>query len=135
MFFHFDSSFRESVKMGNDSSQIVQGKGRVQMEVNGIIHVITDVFFVPELKNNLLNIGQLQKKGLAVLIQQGNCKIFHPKKGLIIETKMTYNRMFVVLAYCLSSKDQKCFSSMITDQSTLWHYRYGHLSWNGINIL
>jgi len=135
MFFHFDSSFRESVKMGNDSSLIVQGKGRVRMEVNGIIHVITDVFFVLELKNNLLSIGQLQEKGLVVLIQQGNCKIFHPEKGLIIETKMTHNRMFVVLAYCSSSKDQKCFSSMITDQSTLWHYCYGHLSWNGINVL
>jgi transposase InsO family protein len=135
IFSHFDSNFRESVKMGNDSTLLVQGKGRVRMEVNGIIHVITDVFFVPELKTNLLSIGQLQENGLAVLIQQGNCKIFHPEKGLIIETEMTHNRMFVVLADYSQSKDQKCLSSMITDQYTLWHYRYGHFSWNGINIL
>jgi len=135
IFSHFDSNFRESVKMGNDSSLIVQGKGRVRIEVNDTIHVITDVFFIPELKTNLLSIGQLQKNGLAVLIQQGNCKIFHPEKGLIIETEMTHNRMFVVLADYSQSKDQKCLSSMITDQYTLWHYRYGHLSWNGINIL
>ncbi|KAJ8632816.1 hypothetical protein MRB53_026152 [Persea americana] len=130
-FIHFDSSFRESVKMGNDSSLTVQGKGRVRMDVNGIFHVITNVFFVPELKNNLLRIGQLQEKGLAVLIQQGKCKIFHPEKGLIIETEMTHNRMFVVLAHFPPPREQKCFSSLTTDQATLWHCRYGHLSWNG----
>jgi len=30
------------------------------MEINEIMQVIIDVFFVPELKNNLLSIGQLQ---------------------------------------------------------------------------
>ena len=135
MFFHFDSSFRESVKMGNDFCLRVQGKGRVRMEVNGIVHVITDVFFVPELKSNLLSLGQLQEKGLAVLIQRGICKIFHPEKGLLIETAMTHNRMFAVLAHCPPPQDQKCYSSAVTDQSTLWHHRYGYLSWNGINIL
>lgn len=119
IFMDFDSSFRESVKMGNDSSLTVQGKGRVRMEVSGIIHVITDVFFVPELKNNLLNIGQLQEKGLPVLIQQGKCKIFHPEKGLIIETEITHNRMFIVLARCPPPREQKCFSSLTTDQATL----------------
>jgi len=33
------------------------------MEVNGFVHVITEVFYVPDLKNNLLSIGQLQEKG------------------------------------------------------------------------
>jgi hypothetical protein len=32
------------------------------------MHVITEVFYVPDLKNNLLSIGQLQEKGLAVLM-------------------------------------------------------------------
>jgi len=31
--------------MGNDSSLIVQGKGRVRMEVNDIIHVIIKCIF------------------------------------------------------------------------------------------
>jgi hypothetical protein len=30
------------------------------MEINEIMQVIIDLFFVPELKNNLLSIGQLQ---------------------------------------------------------------------------
>ncbi|XP_068319497.1 uncharacterized protein [Pyrus communis] len=95
----FCDSFRESVKLGNDSSLIVQGKGSVRMEVNDIIHVITSVFYVPDLRNNLLSIGQLQKKGLTVLIQHGKCKIFHAERGLIIETTMSHNRMQLTTAY------------------------------------
>lgn len=53
IFVDLDSSFKESVKIGNDSSLIVQGKGTIRVEVKGIVHVITEVFFVPELKNNL----------------------------------------------------------------------------------
>jgi len=30
------------------------------MKVNGLMHVIRHVYYVPELKNNLLSIGQLR---------------------------------------------------------------------------
>ncbi|KAM1053550.1 hypothetical protein ACFX2I_000976 [Malus domestica] len=133
LFSEFDNSFKESVKLGNDSSLTVQGKGSVRMEVDGRIHVITGVFYVPDLKNNLLSIGQLQEKGLTVLIQQGRCKIFHFEKGLIMETKMSTNRMFAVVAR--SPEEQKCLSSQTTDQAQLWHHRYGHLSWHGLKVL
>lgn len=91
IFFDLDSNFRKSVKLGNDSSLIVLGKGNIRMDVKGIMQIITGVFYVPELKNNLLSIGQLQEKGLAVLMQQGKCKAFHLKKGLIMETEMSCN--------------------------------------------
>nr|GEY03222.1 retrovirus-related Pol polyprotein from transposon TNT 1-94 [Tanacetum cinerariifolium] len=35
----------------------------MKMFLNGATYVITDVYFIPELKNNLLSIGQLQQKG------------------------------------------------------------------------
>ncbi|TQE03722.1 hypothetical protein C1H46_010696 [Malus baccata] len=134
VFTEIDDSFRESVKLGNDSSLSVKGKGNVRLEVHGIMHVITGVFFVPELKNNLLSIGQLQERGLAVLMQHGKCKIFHPEKGLILETEMTRNRMFALIAHC-PLKEQKCLTMTTSDQATLWHCRYGHLSWNGLKVL
>jgi hypothetical protein len=128
-FFEFDNSFKDNVKMGNNSCLSVHGRGRIRIEMNGIIHVITDVFFVPELKNNLLSLGQLMEKGLAVMIKQGKCKIFHPERGLIMETQMTHNRLFVIIVRAGNSSvatgirpiHQQCFSSAITDQATLWH--------------
>ena len=97
-FLDFDGSFRDSVKLGNNSSMDVMGKGNVRLQVNGIIMIITGVFYVPKLKNNLLGIGKLQAHGLSILFQNGTCKVFHPKRGLIMETKMSLNRMFVLHA-------------------------------------
>ena len=62
-FSKLDESFRGKVKLGNDTHITVMGKGIIKMKVNGLMHVITHVYYVPELKNNLLSIGQLQKKG------------------------------------------------------------------------
>ena len=53
-------NFRESLKLGNNSSLAALGKGNVGMEVN----VIIGVFYVPDLKNNLLSIGSCKKRVL-----------------------------------------------------------------------
>ncbi|XP_011040071.1 PREDICTED: uncharacterized protein LOC105136430 [Populus euphratica] len=77
-FCDLDENFRETVKLGNNSSITVIEKGNVRIKVNENIQVITGVFYVPDLKSNLLSIGQLQEKGLAILIQHGKCKVYHP---------------------------------------------------------
>jgi len=77
---------------------VISGKGNIRLQVNGIAQIITGVFYVPELKNNLLSIGQLQEKGLTILFQNGKCKVFHRERDLIMETMMTSNRMFILHA-------------------------------------
>jgi len=57
------------------SSMVVTGKGNVRLEVNGIIMIITGVFYVPDLRNNLLSSGKLQAKGVTFLFQNETCKI------------------------------------------------------------
>ena len=110
------------------------GKGSVRLQVNGLVHVITEVFYVPELKNNLLSIGQLQERGLAILIQHEKCRIYHPERGLIIQSEMSANRMFFLLAMPQPSK-VACFHTTTQDMSQLWHRRYGHLSYKGMRTL
>ncbi|KAJ1382610.1 Retrovirus-related Pol polyprotein from transposon TNT 1-94, partial [Sesbania bispinosa] len=41
---------------------------------------------------------QLQEKGLIIMIRSGTCSIYHPHKGLILQTNMTSNRMFILFA-------------------------------------
>jgi len=72
------------VKLGNDMKMAVVAKGSIRVKLNGMTQVISDVYYIPELKNNLFSIGQLQEKGLAILIKDGTCKVFHPKRGLIM---------------------------------------------------
>ncbi|XP_047326585.1 uncharacterized protein LOC124930276 [Impatiens glandulifera] len=69
LFTTFVESFREIVKLGNNSRVKVMGKRTVVMIVNGITQVITSVFYVPNLTNNLLSIRQLADKGLEIVIK------------------------------------------------------------------
>jgi transposase InsO family protein len=114
----------------------VFGKGRVRLHLNDSNFVITDVFYVPELKNNLLSIGQLQKRGFAILIQSGKCHIYHPQRGLIIQSEMTASKMFLLLANFQPKKEKNtCFHTTTSDLAHLWHCRYGHLSYKGLRTL
>lgn len=133
-FSNMDETFRHSVKLGNNLKMGVMGKGNIRLEVDGVIQTVTNVYYVPELKNNLLSVGQLQEKGLTILIQNGECRLYHPDKGLIMMTKMTENRMFRLSARVVVNTS-RCLQVTTEDSSQLWHRRYGHLGYNGLNTL
>ena len=133
-FSDLDEEFRQSVKLGNNSKMTVLGKGNIRMQVAGVTQVITDVFYILELRNNLLSVGQLQEKGVAILIQHGECRVYHPEKGLIMQTSMSANRMFILPARVMP-KAPTCFQITLEDNTHLWHCRYGHLSFKGLRTL
>lgn len=133
-FSELDDAFRHVVKLGNNTRMEVFGRGSVKLNMNGIVHVISEVCYVPELRNNLLSLGQLQEKGLAILIQPGVCKIFHPSKGLIIQTNMSPNRMFALTPQVQHQKSS-CFNTTAQDVTHLWHCRYGHINFKGLQEL
>lgn len=70
-FVDFDGNYKDNVKLGNGSSLAVIGKGNVRLQMNGIVQIITGVYYVSKLKNNLLlSVGQLQEKRSSFLFQR-----------------------------------------------------------------
>jgi len=128
-----EDGVNKTVRLGNDSTLAVIGKGSVRIEINGTSYVISDVYYVPELKTNLLSLGQLQEKGFSILIQNGMCKVFHPKHGLILQTKMQGNKMFHLTA----SLQPRCLQTVEASdtKSHLWHKRFAHLNFKGLETL
>ncbi|GAU38467.1 hypothetical protein TSUD_151900 [Trifolium subterraneum] len=113
--FDFDGSFRDSVKLGNDAKMTVMGKGNVKLFINGKVHVISNVYYLPGLNTNLLSIGQLQQKNVTIIFKNDTFKGYHDEKAPVI------------MPMCLQvSKDEK---------TQLWHNRYGHLSEKGLKLL
>ncbi|KAJ0809226.1 putative RNA-directed DNA polymerase [Helianthus annuus] len=153
-FTNLDESYSHSVKLGNNTRMKVGGKGQIKLIFDGVAYVISDVYCVPELKNNLLSMGQLQERGLVFVIKNGTCKIYHNDRGLLFESFMTANRMFPlceqVYEHCTNSTtacdvsekgkskgrvvDQSLYSSDV-DISKLWHERYGHISTTSMRLL
>ncbi|KAH7571499.1 hypothetical protein JRO89_XS04G0063100 [Xanthoceras sorbifolium] len=70
-----DESFCNTVKFGDNSTVFVMGKGNVTLQTKeNSTHTISNVLFVPDLKTNLLSVGQLQEKGYEISIKDKVCE-------------------------------------------------------------
>lgn len=52
-----------------------------------------------------------------------------------MQTLMTANRMFVLLANMVLTDSSTCLQVSSNDLAYLWHYRYGHLNYKGLRTL
>jgi len=135
-FLNLENEHCKTVKLGNDTHMTVVAKGSIRMHLNGITQVLTEVYYIPELKNNLLSIGQLQEKGLSILISNGSCKVFHTTRGLIMKTEMSGNRMFYVTASLTPTKSLCLQTETVSaKEAYLWHCRFGHLNYKALSTL
>lgn len=95
LFSDMDESFQSTIKFGDNSTVSIIGKGNVKIYTkDNTKHCIGNVYFPPDLKTNLLSVGQLQEKGFEINIKDGVCCIQNKEKGLVAEINMTSNRMF-----------------------------------------
>lgn len=131
-FFKLDETFRTTVKLGNNSRMDVLGKGNIKLEIEGKTLVITNVYFIPDLKNHLLSVGHLQENKVKVVFEDNQCRVYHKHKGLVMKSFMSSNRMFAV---CASPVLPECFNMTGEEISHLWHRRYAHLSIKGLKTL
>lgn len=133
-FVEINENFRHAVRLGNGSKLSVEGIESIRFMVGGILQRVTDVYYVPHLTSNLLSIGQLQEKQLSIIIEGGVCKIFHSQRGLIVETHMTKNRMFLINAM-KKATTAECFQIEDEDVGALWHRRFGHLNNRSLQVM
>ena len=81
LFADLDDSFRTKVKFGDGRFVPVIEKGRILITLkNGDYRYIYDVFYVPDMKSNLLSMGQLAEKGYVMHIVENQLSIFDKKK-------------------------------------------------------
>ena len=88
-------SYNSTMTFGDSSKVNVVGKWNIQIKTkNGNVETISNVFYIHDLKSNLLSIRQLQKNGYVTTIKESACEIYDPKRGLIARVEMTLNRLF-----------------------------------------
>eukprot|EP00253_Pinus_taeda_P014808 PITA_14808 len=152
MFANLDEDVKSEVTTGTDSKIAVKGKGRVSIRArNGEQMIVPDVYYVPGLKCNLLSIGQLIDKGYNVFFKDDTCTIrdIPPSKKIIAQVQMTSNRMFPLKlrvdlkegrtiaaeGRTIAAVTQEVFQEQVKDENWLWHLRFGHLNFGGLNLL
>jgi len=81
LFADLDDPFRTKVKFGDGRFVPVTGEWRILITLkNGDHRYIYDVFYVPDMKSNLLSVGQLAEKGYVMHIVENKLSIFDKKR-------------------------------------------------------
>ncbi|KAL4308261.1 hypothetical protein GQ457_01G050660 [Hibiscus cannabinus] len=132
-FVELDEKVRGRVIFGDDSHAEVKGKGKVMItQKNGEKKYITDVYYVPAMKSNIISLGQLLEKGYEVQMKNRSLSLKNKKGELVVQVDMTRNRLFTI---DIESGEVKCMKTAIKNDSWLWHLRYGHLGFSGLKLL
>jgi len=128
---NFDASKKTSIKLADNKKLASEGNGNIVMRSNfGGKLIIEDVFYVPDMKCNLISIGQLVEKGFSVSMEGESLKLFDSKKNLVLKSALSKNRIY----RCnISSDKMMCMSATINeDVEALWHLRYDHLNYRSL---
>ncbi|GKV17840.1 hypothetical protein SLEP1_g28296 [Rubroshorea leprosula] len=132
-FVDLDESYRSKVKFAYESTIPVMGKGRILIKLkNGDHNYISDVFYMPDMKSNLLSLGQFLERGYNMLLRDNQLSISYAKGTLILKAPLSKNRMFRV---DIASEVYTCLSAVLKDDSWLWHLHFGHLNFRSLKLL
>ena len=93
---------------------------------------IPNMYYAPNLKHNLTSIAKLLQTGYKFYFENDACEILDSHRTLIAKVQMTLNKMFPLR---LQKDLSVAFKAILSDQSWLWHLRFGHLSFSGLNLL
>ncbi|KAL4369109.1 hypothetical protein GQ457_05G014540 [Hibiscus cannabinus] len=132
-FVKLDEKVKGNVSFGDSSKVQIQGKGTILISLKDDSHsLITDVYYVPKLKSNILSLGQLLEKGYEIHMKDRYLWLRNQYANLIAKVSMSKNRMFVLN---LKTINEKCLKASVVNEAWCWHMRFGHLNFGALKML
>ena len=133
-FMELDWSYTSVVQLGDGKLKKVEGKGTVVVHTEeGNQKFIHDVLYVPSLSQNLLSVGKFLRKGYSLYFDDSVCTVYDKKNKLIVaKVGMSQNNVFPI---SMPLHEKIALKSEAVDESHLWHLRYGHLNYQGLQLL
>jgi len=130
-----DDSVRGAVRFGDGSRVEICGIGAVTIAGKNTDHrVLTDVYYIPSLRCNIVSLGQLEEANCRVEIDRGVMTVYERRKGqlnLLIKAERK-NRLYVMSVNLTSPI---CLLSKMDEAGWLWHARFGHLNFRSLRDL
>ncbi|GKV11977.1 hypothetical protein SLEP1_g23184 [Rubroshorea leprosula] len=122
-----------NIIFGDDTKDPIKGKGDVLIRSkNGSHLLITQVYYVPTLKSNILSLGQLLEMGYDIHLKNGYLTLRDGSHNLVAKVPTEKNRMFLLNVHVDHPRSLK---TCVEEASWLWHLRLGHLNFGGLKAL
>jgi hypothetical protein len=125
-----DRAMQGTVKFRDGSIINIYGKGTIIFSGHHGEHkVLTDVYWIPRLKNSIISIGQMDEGGTHVLIEGGVLWVSDQRHRLLAQVQRTENRM-----YRLELQVARPLYPTVhqDDNAWGWHERLGHVNFGSL---
>ena len=117
IFVNLDESVSGNVSFGDNSKILIKGKDKILICFNNGRHeFISNVYYVPNMNNNILSLGQLLEKGYDIHMKDFILSIRDGRNNLITKVPMSGNRMFLLK---IQNDVAKCLKACYIDASWL----------------
>jgi len=115
------------VKLGDEKSLEIVGKGEMKVPTKKVTMKVMDIYYDSNLKQILLSIGQMHKENYKLVFEDRMCKIYDKNhdERLVTTIQMTTNKLFPVKFLEL---DGGFIFVGIENKNALWHIRLGNLN-------
>jgi hypothetical protein len=133
MFATMDVAVQGTVKFGDGSLVAIRGRGTVIFRSqSGEQRALSNVFYIPSLRSNIISVGQLDEGGCAIGIKDGVMIIHDPTERLLARVKRTGSRLYTGI---LTIDAPTCLLAKGDDLSWRWHARMGHLHFRALRTM
>ncbi|KAH7851042.1 hypothetical protein Vadar_006503 [Vaccinium darrowii] len=133
VFSNLDRDITGTVKFGDGSLVDILGRGTIIFSAQrGGHRMLTEVYYIPSLRSNIISLGQLDEFGCQVLIDQGVLRVRDPQKELLVKVKHSQNRLYKIT---LTVAQPISLLARTDEDAWRWHERYGHLGFESLRKL
>ncbi|GJY79920.1 zinc finger, CCHC-type containing protein [Tanacetum coccineum] len=126
-----DESVTGRVRFGDGSYVQIMGRGSILLGCRNLEQkIVSDVYYIPNLKSNILSLGQLTEIGCKVIMDGNKLTLYDKNKRLLMKVERSKNRLYSIR---LQIEAPICLLANVDNQAWLWHARLGHLNFDDIN--
>ncbi|KAJ9535118.1 hypothetical protein OSB04_un001804 [Centaurea solstitialis] len=114
------------VKFGDNSCIKIKGKGSILFQgKSGQQRLMTEIYFIPALKNNIISLGQATEAGCDIRMKDNYLTMHDADNCLLMKVQRTPNRLYKIK---LKIGVPICLHSRLSEDTWRWHARLGHIN-------
>ncbi|GJW82850.1 zinc finger, CCHC-type containing protein [Tanacetum coccineum] len=132
-FKELDEKVSGKVRFGDGSYIEIKGKGSIIIECDDEKQrIISHVYYIPDLKSNLLSLGQFTEIGCKVVMEDDELRLYDMDNQIFMKIIRQKNRLYKIN---LRIGTPVCLLANLKEDTWLWHAKLGHLNFESLKSM